>query len=130
MALHCQFPTSHVLQTRLWCHDCSHSPWVQSVTSDVGFPSSFCAGPIHLSAVFGTVRIMPFPQKNVITGPAASWCLRLHHPHSVPTSGSRKPPPSPYLCMKQGEADAGPGQQQEALSGSARGCFQTASSVL
>lgn len=128
---HCtvdEHPTSHVLQTKLWCRDCNHSPWVQSVTSDIGFPSSFCAGPVHLSVVLSTVGIMPLAPKKCDYRPC---CQPEASPSPLcPHIRLKETPLSPYLCMKQGEAAAGPGQQQEALSSSARGCFQAASSVL
>lgn len=59
----CRCSTSRALETRLWCHDCSQSLWVQSGPSDIGFPSSFCAGPVQLSAVLTTERITPSSPK-------------------------------------------------------------------
>ena len=61
--LRCRCSTSHVLETRLWCRDCSQSLWVQSGPSDIGFPSSFCAGPVELSAALATERITPSSPK-------------------------------------------------------------------
>lgn len=61
--LRCRCSTSRVLETRLWCRDCSQSLWVQSGPSDIGFPSSFCAGPVQLSAALATERITPSSPK-------------------------------------------------------------------
>lgn len=61
--LHCRCSTSRVLETRLWCCDCSQSLWVQCVPSDIGFPSSFCAGPVQLSASLATEQITPSSPK-------------------------------------------------------------------
>lgn len=59
----CRCSMSRVLETRLWCRDCSQSLWVQSGPSDIGFPSSFCAGPVQLSAVLAMEKITPSSPK-------------------------------------------------------------------
>lgn len=61
--LHCQCSTPRVLETRLWCCDRSQSLWVQGRPSDIGFPSSFCAGPVLLSVVLAMERITPSSPK-------------------------------------------------------------------
>lgn len=59
MLLHCRCSMSRGLETRLWCRDHSQSLWVQPGPFDIGFPSSFCAGPVQLSASLAVERITP-----------------------------------------------------------------------
>lgn len=48
-----------VLQTRLWCCDCSQSLWLRPGPAEIGFPSSFCSCTAQDNSILSQMGLWP-----------------------------------------------------------------------